>query len=409
MTSAGRTKAQNAEAPKSPVAITSMDIVEKADLAALSEQLRAAGASDTRVREVVWGILQWRFRDAQSEKRLARLQHGWWLDDRRTMGVTSPRQLKADDLGLSRELVEDKFAALLGEDPAQLEVVKARYSFLPEDLQNKLAKLNRDLEIEWVPTGDPEADARIQAEMAKNKARNSAEKEKLIASLPADQRREYEMRYGDAGMELSSGIRTVPGATEEEFRKLYSITAASGVSTGENITTGSGTIRLLSDINPQTQQALTERVVSELGFDRALDFLWAGTPEFRAAATVSKEAGLAPTTAGRYAQLAAETGMKAAAINQDASLTFEERRAALVALQQTARAEIDALIPPAAQQKLAPNALAWVNQMSDGRYKMMAPGFPGRGSSSRTMTVSATAPNSAAVLMAPPPVRPRSN
>src|SRR4051812_11792491 len=177
-----KSKAQTASAPKAG-AITSTDIVEKADLTVLSQQLRAAGASDTRVREVVWGILQWRFRDAQSEKRLGRLQHGWWLDDRRTMGITSPRQLKADDLGLSRELVDDKFAALIGEDPIQLEVVKARYSFLPEDLQNKLAKLNRDLDIEWVPTGDAEADARTEAEMAKNKARNLAEKEKLVASL----------------------------------------------------------------------------------------------------------------------------------------------------------------------------------------------------------------------------------
>jgi hypothetical protein len=69
-----------------------MAIATGADLATL----RAAGASETRIREIVWGMLRWRFRDAQTTKRVNRIQRGWWMDDQRTLAITRASQWLTD-------------------------------------------------------------------------------------------------------------------------------------------------------------------------------------------------------------------------------------------------------------------------------------------------------------------------
>jgi hypothetical protein len=122
---------------------------------------------------------------------------------------------------------------------------------------------------------------------------------------------------------------------------------------------------------------MLDRFVATLGYDRALDYLWAGSMEYRMTAAVAQEASLPPTTAAHFTQLAAETGAKAAAIQSDPALTPEQRRAALQELQQAVRPELDALLPSSAQQKLPAPALAWFGQLGQGQYKVMTPTVPG--------------------------------
>jgi hypothetical protein len=397
--------------------LTTTAIAAESDLETLRDTLVAAGASDTRVREIIWGVLRWQFRDEQTKKRLARLERGWWKDEQRTMGISRSRPSMPDDAGLMRKSVDDKFEALMGMDPAEERVRNARYSFLPEDLRMKLGRLDHEMGREYQRTGDPEADAAAEAELAKNARENRAEKERLLTGLTPEQRLEYDMHYGSLGTSLANSMGSVPGSTEEEFRKLYRIASefgtSAGLSTTQIIGPGGaviGAVAFRDDAagTPPPQQPITERMVAELGYDRALEYVWMQTPEYRAVSLVAKETNLDPTAAARFTQLAAETGLKALGIHQDASLTVEQRRAALVALQQTARAQVDAVVPPDAQQNLPANALQWLTQMSDGRYKVMTPGVPGRGGSSYARSITAANTALPGGVGTPLPVRPTS-
>jgi hypothetical protein len=396
-----------------PKGLTSTAIVTGSDLATLRDALIAAGASDTRVREIMWGAARWQFRDEQTKKRLARIERGWWKDEQRAMGITRSRQWLVDDPGLLRELVYDRVESLVGIDPAERQVVNARYAFLPEELRVKFDRVQRDLARDWVGTGDPEIDAKTAAEMAVKAREYQAEREQLLASLTPDQRREYDMYYGSLGRQLASALGGVQGSTEEEFRKIYRIaeetmpsTASAAVAGTATLVNGAISLDGARSFVAPSQEAVVERMVSEFGYDRAMDYLWAQTPEYRAVSILAKENNLDPTAAARFTQLAAETGAKAAAIHQDGSLSVEQHRAALLALQQTARAQADALVPPEAQQKLPPTALQWLTQMSEGRYKMMTPGMPGRGSASFTGSITAPNPALPAGFSIKPPVRP---
>ena len=75
--------------------------------------------------------------------------------------------------------------------------------------------------------------------------------------------------------------------------------------------------------------------------------------------------------------LNAETGLQAAAIHRDGAMTANEKRAAFVTLQQSARARLDALLPPATQQLLEPSTFTWLTELSEGKYRVMSPGLTG--------------------------------
>lgn len=394
--------------------LITLDFANDADLVTLRDALYAAGATETRARQIIYGVLRRHYRQAVTDKRLASIGRGWWRDETRTLGITRASASLRDENVLLKQHVDNQIERLFGLDPTQVAVVNARYSYLPEAMRMKLARLERERQLpgQWVPTGDPEVDAKMEAEWAKLLKETDGEKQKMLASLTPEQRREYDLRYGQLGMRLANEYRSVPDGTEEEFRKLYRIaeayanpspnTAVSGLAGAGLVTVAAGTTSLgWSTSSPvpagsgglaatpapapasvaETNQRIVNQVVAELGSDRAMEYLWAGTQEYRAIAMLGQQISLPPATASRYAQLAAETGQKANAIHRDASLNVDQRRAALITLQQSARAQVDALVPTEAQQRLPAAGTAWLNALSTGSYRMLSAGVPGRGSS----------------------------
>ena len=81
-----------------------------------------------------------------------------------------------------------------------------------------------------------------------------------------------------------------------------------------------------------------------------------------------RELQLPTSRAAQLLQLAAETGIQGAAIHHDATLTADQKRGELAALQGAVRPQLDALVPPAAQSKLPPEGIAWFTALGEGRY-----------------------------------------
>jgi RNA polymerase sigma factor (sigma-70 family) len=373
------------------------ELLSADDLTPLRERLRAAGADDASVRSVMEGILRRRYRARLSAERKARLERGWWRDAERTWGTAESQQRLIDDPTLLRAMVTEPLERLLGPDPADVAEADAKYSFLSPELRERFGRIDRALPTGYSLTGEPAVDDRLRAEYEKTRKQLEGERAALLAALSPSQRDAYEMRFSRTATALAQQLDPL-GATEQEFTSVYPLAAAYAKEYSELFQKERGAQR-----PDALDRRFAQQMIDTLGYDRALDFIWAGSTEYPAYARIATDAGLPSTTAGRAVQLAADTAERATSIHTDASLSLAQKTAALAELQKTARSQLDALIPAAAQARLAPAALEWVEALGQGRYKPIASPLPGRGNLriiTGTITVSAPPP----VNRAPPVV-----
>jgi hypothetical protein len=133
--------------------------------------------------------------------------------------------------------------------------------------------------------------------------------------------------------------------------------------------------------------------VAQIGYDRAMAYVMSGNDQ-NAIRRAVRDAGLPSDTSGRVLQLTVDTGARALEIHYDNSLTVDQKRAALIALQRTVVAQLDTILPPAAQRLLPGDGLPWVKALGQGSYNLAMPSLM---STSGYVVVSIAAP--------PPPKR----
>jgi hypothetical protein len=346
------------------------DLVKSADLTNLRDQMRNAGASDVAIRTALDGILRRRYREQLSRDNIARLQRGWWRDNERTWGTANDIQLPFPDLWLMQRMVSEPLEQLLGPAPATVEAANVRYAFLPENLRQEFGRLDRMGVIGWAHSGQPEIDEMTEADVERRRTWVAERRKELLASLSSAQRDDYEMHFGELSAGLARQLQPV-AVTEQEFRAVFPI--------AQEYARDFAALPRQQDNTAQTNldARAAEKLVAALGYERALDYIWAAAPEYAAVSRVAREANLPPTTAGTIVQLAAETAQNAMSIHERAGMSDDEKRAALLALQASARAQVDALLPAPAQQRAGPQALAWLDALGDGRYKTIWTALPG--------------------------------
>lgn len=349
----------------------SLASLANAEAATVRDQLRAAGVDAASIRATLEGLLRRRYREVLSQNRAERLRRGWWRDSQRTWGTAEDPQRLIDDPTLLREMVSDPLEQALGPDPADVAAADARYAFLPPELRQAFGALDRQRRGGWSGTGNPEADLQLKADYEENNRRVDASRAELVARLTPEQRAEYDLHLSALATGLARQL-TQAEPSEAEFRAVFPL--AQGYL---------DQMAALADKNragdaaTALQLQLAQQLIAAIGLERARDLIWSGAGEYPAYARIAREANLPPDTAGRILQLAAETGEKAAAVHADPSLTADEKKAALLALQGQAQPQLDELLPPAAQQRVAPNALTWLTGLGQGSYRLMAASMPG--------------------------------
>ncbi len=336
------------------------------DLTLTRDQLRAAGASEAAIRSVLEGVLRRRYREKLVALRAARLETAWWQERDFTRIIRGPvRPTAADDPKLLREMVHDPLERLLGADPTEIAEVNARYGFLPENLRRELARLEKELALAVAQDVTARYGGR-QTAVERERASFEAQRQQLITGLVPELRSEYELRHGPLTPALTQRMGLIDG-TEAEYRAVFGI-ADARVKEKPPMPPK----ETLALVRTRLDQPTADRLVAALGYDRALDYIWSGAHEFQAYARVVREAGLPIGHASRVIQIAAETANEASVIHYNAALTVEQKRAAIVALQQKAQAGLDVLLPAALQHQLAPQSLAWLTELKEGRYKFIA-------------------------------------
>ena len=321
------TRVATAVAPPAVKPMPPHELVQNADLVSVRDQLRAAGNDESTVHAVLEGILYSRYRQKLSDIRADREQRSWWTDIQRTWGTGAAPQRLNDEPVLIRHMVTDEMEKLVPPHPVELASERAKYGFLPLELQDAFIAIGRETPPAWAmsaATGRADLDAKLRTDLAKDGQTVQQKYDALIASLTPEQRAEYDLHLSSFATGLQQQLLSAT-LTEQEYRAVYPLAqdyakeyAALSVADKRG------------EAKNQLDRQEAEQLVATFGYDRALDLVWARTLEYPIYERVAREANLPAGTTGRVLQLAAETGDQAAAIHADGALDAEQKQAALV-------------------------------------------------------------------------------
>jgi RNA polymerase sigma factor (sigma-70 family) len=335
-------------------------VLARGDVAVLRDKLRAAGASEAMTRGVVEGVLRRRYREKLSAQRAEQMRTGWWKDSSwwyQTSRTQAPPRF-VDDRKLLREMVLDPLDQLFGPDPDEVAEREAPFEFLPADKRAAFAALERDYAIAMSRLAGAEQNSPAGSKIIRER---DERRQQVLATLSPDERAEYDLRFSPLAARLHDRMDLI-GATEPEYRAIMGVIPASAADGRPALTA-------------EQEQAMARQLVAALGYDRALDYVWAGAWEYPTYVQIAREAGLPAGTAARVLELAAETTEQARAIHANEALDVAEKRAALAALQAQVRPALNSLLPPAQQQRIGGEVLTWFTALGDGHYRFIPTGI----------------------------------
>jgi hypothetical protein len=339
-----------------------LELLETGGPEELRDRLRNTGIDERTIRAVIEGTLRNRYREKLTAERLEQLRRNWW----KTRIIPG-----SDDAKMLRASVAEPLQKALGADPLDQVDAESRYTFLPAEKRRKLAQIDQDYrEMRaqlQVPPGTSDTQTRAEQEQLRLLA-NERRKD-VLAELTSEERTEMELRFSDVAHGVIARMNNI-AATGEEYRPIKPAmdefqAKAKQLAAGDEVGRG------------ELERETVRQLVATFGYDRAVDIVWAGYNEYAGVARAARAMQLPENTVGSVMTLNAETGLQAAAIHRDEALTAEQKQAALVALQQSARSRLDALLPPAAQQLLEPATFTWLTELAEGKYRVMSPGLTG--------------------------------
>jgi RNA polymerase sigma factor (sigma-70 family) len=343
-------------APEVPLAAFAGDVSE------LRTTLTAVGVSEGATRGVVEGILRLRYREKLSSLRAERMRNAWWQDGWGVLSRDGGPPRFAEDKALLREMVLDPLEKLFGPAPQEITASESPFEFLPPEKRSAFAALDRDHQASLARL--PDGQQNSAASVALNRAYGE-EVVALRASLTPAEQEEYDLHFSGTAVALRERMNQI-GATEAEYRAIMALVIAPENKSPSPM------------LRPDIDQPLVNRLVDAIGYDRALDYVWAGAWEYPAYARAAAEANLPAGTAGRVMELAAETTAQAMQIHDDTTLTPAQKRAAIVALQAEVRPRLDALLPSEVQAQTSSQVSLWFTGLGEGNYKFLPTTF-GRG------------------------------
>lgn len=338
--------------------------IDQMEPAALVKNLRALGAEEETIRAVLDGVLRRKFRAAMSAWRIERFRAAWWKGAASGTGMPT-----------LRAMVTEPMATLLGTDPRDVDDAAVRYDFLSPEKRRLLALIDIDYGQLMKPgAGGAFSRAATKAEANEEQLLVQERRKDVMAALTPEERAEYELRFTGTADRNASRLANF-GASEAEYRTLKPIFDA-----GETAFRAAAQSNNWGPEVTAVEQRTVDQVVAALGYDRALQYFWGASGAYSDVASVLRENNQPEANGIGIFQLAAETGERALAIHYDASLTADQKKDALLALQAAVRPQLDALVPPAAQAKLPDAAIDWFRIMGEGRYEQVRPMLMGSGS-----------------------------
>lgn len=340
------------------------------DLRALAARLRAAGFPPTVVRAVISAQINESFKARREQLMPASQDRPFWeTNPGGIFGGAYDAKYYAAMRDLGREqnkLMKD----VLGEDAnatgtAVSDFQRRRYGDLPQDKIEQLQRLDQDYndlrsEVQMASRGIMLPEDREKLTILEQEKR--ADLAKLLSPQEMD---EYLMRTSNTTSRLRTALTTM-NATDAEFRAIYQAQSAfdekyNAPSVGISFT-GPDTIK-----ERQTAQAqVSEQIKTALGEARYAEYARANDREFQQLNRMAQQSSL-PENAAVQAYTIRENALKESnRIFDDPSLPNDQKRAALQALGQNTRAEINKALGDDVGSRYLQVASRWLSGLERG-------------------------------------------
>lgn len=333
------------------------------DLRALVQRLRAAGFPANVIRGVVAEEINRRF-----ASRLAALdtpnRTEYWKP--RAFGdpklIEQRNELIRERARMMRDILGGDFLAGTGVDPSLAQ--RARFGDLPPAKIEMLQRIDDDYAEMASEVRAATQGIMLPEDRAKLAYLEQQKHADLAAILSPAELQDYEMRTSPITARLRPAL-TLMDANQDEFRAIYQVYQQYDTQLYPFGNSGGAYTADLVRQRMEAQQAIDAQLKSALGSDRAAEFSRDSSFDFQQLNRLAKAQGLPADAAVQAYNVRNETAQQSVQIAENATLSYDDKRAALKSLAQTARDQLVAALGPTAGANYARSA-GWLQAISRG-------------------------------------------
>jgi hypothetical protein len=376
------------------------------DLRAMAARLKATGFPPGMIRAIIGAQINERFKSRREQLALLPVEQPFWKTDSSGYSPVSRALSDPKFRNASRALASEQRQLLkevLGPDAIPTDTTftdyqARRYGNLPADKIEQLERLDQDYN-----------DLNNEVSRIANRIRLPEDLEKLailkrekLADLsqilsPAEVE-DYLIRTAQTTTQLRP-VMTAANATEEEFRIIYRLQSAYDE---KYSTTLGGVITPELRAERQAAQAQVEADVrAAVGEARYAEFARASDREYQQLSPIAREANIPEAAVIQVVAMRENVLNESNRIFDDPSMDNAQKRAALVALAQNARAQAVSTLGPDVGQKYLQIAGSWLSNVERGTAMKITTSINGISSSSGRSLPPAQSPANAGTAQPP--------
>ncbi len=351
-----------ASAPSSARLVTALT---SGNPAALRDQLRALGVSETMVRNIVQAIIWQPYRERELQINSAKFvdDQPYWRGLRQTGRRAHTREEREELRHLASD-IRQKIEEVLGTAAIDgISPYARRYHFLPTDAAEKIADIDRDYG-EMLQEITQEAERfRVPSDAEKQRFLSQERLKDIEAVLTPEEFREFELRQSPAAQALRNRLTQIE-VTEAEYRVLFelqkSLIEISPASAPADVP-AEDRLALAGQM-----VALRKQVRDTLGDERFAQFMRASNNEYRQLQAAADRFSLPTETINRVYGYRHDIASASQRIATDEALSLDQKKAALHSLALETRQKISTdLGDEIANAYLAKN-MRWLERVQNG-------------------------------------------
>lgn len=347
--------------------------VESPDYRQYIQNLRSIGCPDETIRDIILADVNKLYDSKRKQIRGASRKFEYWKPGNPMAAIMGD----SDTLKQRRALEEEKLKVLkdLGIQPDAMNqlmavaggnAMDAMFDFLPESKRIEVTKVMTEQQTkmaESMKDGTPDTEAILKMQQETEDA--------LRASLTPEEFLDYQLRFSMTANMLRQQI-TGFDPTEDEFLKVFKIKEEFDREYSLFGAANETEAQQLKRSEAQTQ--LNNQIRESLGPERYADYERAQDYSYQQLYQIAKKAELPPTVANEVYGMKRTAENQANRIRSDASLSQEQRSAALAAVRaETERSMQQSLGDKGWEQYNRPNNTWWLRNLAPNSANTPAP------------------------------------
>ena len=336
----------------------------------LRDALRALGVDDALVRQIV-GARLWK----NYETRLKAIGKQpddnaaeWWKNPGHFNPRGQTREQREEMRRIQREFQAENERLLGPPDLHENPWLERQYGFLPAEKRRLLQQTEQDYneligEINNETSGFMLPSDREQLRFLQEEKRRDLE-----SLLSPEELRAYDLRNSPTAQQLRWKM-TKMNATEAEYLQIFDLQQNFDALYSHNTPFAEPVERDQAywKARQEAEKELNAQIRATIGEDRYLDYVMSNDHGFQQVQAATQRLGLPEDTPRKLYALRNETPAAANRIADDATLSYDEKRAALTRLAETTRAEVRARLGSEAADVILKNhSFRWIADLEKG-------------------------------------------